>query len=81
MDWQPIETAPKDGTSMLLFYKSVGVVYGDFDHIGTCDWWITFSEPGKTTDWIQWYLATEEDPTHWMPIPPAPIDAKLKETV
>jgi hypothetical protein len=76
MDWQPIETAPQDGKSdVLLWPGQKGSPY------------IARLEPrgstqGDTTKpravFLGMYCLC---PTHWMPLPPPPIDAKLKETV
>jgi len=69
MEWMPIETAPKDGTRLLLGWAGespvigfwgrknsrYGVNYGDAWGIGY-SWNEQFAEP----------------PTHWMPLPPAP---------
>ena len=77
-DWQPIETAPKDGTSIIAMYihintEIVHAVFwmdveedspGDPDDVG---WWTyVWSEVGrsKLEDWMT--------PTHWMPLPPPP---------
>lgn len=66
MEWQPIETAPKDGTEVLLFwqytypndeYLTQGVEIGAFDE--GC--WTTYC--GDTPDSII---------THWMPLPAPP---------
>jgi Protein of unknown function (DUF551) len=72
MDWQPIETAPKDGTHILLANKA-GVSQGgwqsDMDHgadwegqIGMAGWWRT-----DGSDWQN---------THWMPLPPPPTSTQ-----
>jgi hypothetical protein len=70
-EWQTIETAPKDGTSMLA------VVDG---YVRVIAW-------GKTSHlpWIGWCIADRgiEDfdlctPTHWMPMPSPPKG--LRET-
>lgn len=60
--WQPISTAPKDGTKLLLLWGD-----GKKD---TGFWW--------TADRFStghWHIAGEEDrePTHWMPLPSSPL--------
>lgn len=85
MEWQPIETAPKDGTRIILF----GGEYW-------CDWqrevkgpaiaaWI--NSPDRPDKWDKcWTVAAAEsgyegafydNPTHWLPLdalPPPPTD-------
>lgn len=59
--WQPIETAPRDSTSVLL----------------VSGYWITVGHWHPNRFWCcsapqyQPY-ATDEQPTHWMPLPSAP---------
>jgi hypothetical protein len=91
-EWQPIETAPKDGTHILLYagvqeyqgkQTEPRLTYGYWDvpdhgaYLGDCGgpcrcpeydephppYW--FSDDGGFT--------TENPPTHWMPLPPAPL--------
>jgi hypothetical protein len=69
--WQPIETAPKDGTDVLLYkrfskyQKWVGKDEYDFYIQIGCyssgDWRIHAYDP-------PW----NNDPTHWMPLPEPP---------
>lgn len=61
-DWQPIETAPRDGTRVLLFrgewMESMGIGY-----------W--------SNDWMEFTMVGGEcfpGPTHWMPLPPPPVE-------
>lgn len=66
--WQPIETAPKDGTRILVATK-----YG----IEVAEWEERAPQWGVVPAWIGMGLSTyEEDreltPTHWMPLPPPP---------
>ena len=60
MTWQPIETAPRDGSEILLWDKefeacAVGYFFEPFAQ------WVAF--PGCTE---------EVNPTHWMPLPQPP---------
>lgn len=65
MNWQPIETAPKDGTNILI--HELGDTF--------VAWWLNGLErwvDGKWTEMDGWVTY---DPTHWMPLPPPPEDA------
>ena len=80
--WQPIETAPKDGTAVIIFTPADGaavpvpedgqVGFGWFDD--GCD------DLGNEVDeatW-QWFDQHEQGPchpTHWMPLPEPPVTA------
>jgi hypothetical protein len=62
MSWQPIETAPKDGTIILV----ADDVHGS---VGLAEW-----------DMGRWYIPETDSnlwvsPTHWQPLPAAPISA------
>lgn len=62
MTWQPIETAPKDGTRILS--------YSDQEGVQCISWW----RDGDTS-WSEWCSPdgyTVFDPTHWMPLPEPP---------
>lgn len=63
MEWQPIETAPKIGVEIILFWDS--------DHIGVGKHFPVdeFSEEC----WVA-YGSGRCNPTHWMPLPPPPKD-------
>ena len=58
-EWQPIETAPRDGTDILVGYTTGEICILHFD-AATFAWWD--------------HLGAYEfpDPTHWMPLPPPP---------
>lgn len=75
-EWQPIETAPKDGTKIfainnrgnpaaILWGKSLG---------GKNEGWIVMFSDGDLHPF--WNGACGSLPTHWMPVPPYP---KAKE--
>jgi hypothetical protein len=74
MEWQPQETAPKDGTQFLVVYESpiYGVDYSivkymDGSWVGMCDGELSIESAGETfTDYHLPYF------THWMPLPSAP---------
>jgi hypothetical protein len=67
MEWKPIETAPKDGTRILVFDREY---HGE---IAACEF-------NKEWGWVERGLdyATEVwgygemEPTHWMPLPQPP---------
>lgn len=83
MGWQPIETAPKDGTPILLFgphgkWGLGALVPQVFDQMkfwsGTAAWigsdrW----NEGRTSVSIGGY--DTEEATHWMPLPSPPESA------
>lgn len=79
--WQPIETAPKDGTHVLVA----------FDNPPYSEHWTFQQRPPTVAHWFGpaplpglraggWYLSVSHndggriDPTHWMPLPAAPVD-------
>ena len=71
MGWQPIETAPKDGTGILVYCQkslTVPVTGGYWDDHPACQCWIAGG-----------YMQKVFPPTHWMPLPapPLPDNAKL----
>jgi hypothetical protein len=75
MDWQPIETAPLDGSKVIILLNG-HVTVGDYsvrEHF----------ENGKSVyrnaSWrvLGMYWPGEEPaPTHWMPLPKAPAVAQ-----
>lgn len=69
-DWQPIETAPKDGTLILCFYPDRhGHDRYSLRYWSTGDW----RSSGRKEGWCDQYRQLRSiDPTHWMPLPPPP---------
>lgn len=64
MQWQPIETAPKDGTEVWAYAsEQVRMKWSE-----GFDWglWIYSDEL------LQDVCPEPEQPTHWMPLPPPP---------
>lgn len=64
MDWQPIETAPKDGTIVIAYYPATNQ-YNDRVMIvrRKSRGWAPAGGGNRTL---------VSSPTHWMPLPPAP---------
>jgi hypothetical protein len=69
MEWQPIETAPKDKERVLIFSERRGVREARFyceNSDGTV-WYDTMVGGGPMTIFY--------DATHWMPLPAPPSNA------
>ncbi|WGR59952.1 DUF551 domain-containing protein [Paracoccus ferrooxidans] len=70
-DWQPIETAPRDGTKIDLWT-------GYNERIADSMWlngrgWVFWGTDGfESPGWEKVFPA----PTHWMPLPQPPEDAR-----
>jgi hypothetical protein len=69
--WQPIETAPRDGTHVLLLSRTqpVQVMFGYWDACSdplADDGWMA----GETWNCTGWW--EENNFTHWMPLPQPP---------
>lgn len=61
-EWQPIETAPKDGTLILVFPFDVVC----WQITGDLGYWFADRVSEIDGDYL------EEYPTHWMPLPNPP---------
>jgi len=74
--WRPIETAPKDGTAILLWGLSAGEISGPCK-IASVDVGV-YCGPGGDYDGFDWYSSLGDayavwlKPTHWQPLPPPP---------
>ena len=65
--WQPIETAPKDGTKVDMWrvhYRTPDVFWSNGE-----DWWCV---DGKFMQSDPVPLGTSPEPTHWQPLPEPP---------
>lgn len=74
MEWQPIETAPRDGTSILIFCPHYGISRVEYRKSRSGDWRIL------SDDYMTAFDSSGDDvwndtATHWMPLP-APPEAK-----
>ena len=78
--WRPIETAPKDGTDIMLSNGDV-VTEGHWMHDegGTTEYrdsdgrWIGQDDRDGFDGWIDWHGGMIPEPTHWQPLPAPPI--------
>jgi Protein of unknown function (DUF551) len=65
-EWRTIESAPKDGTLVLLFVpgsRILEIVFGRWDTMGNEDWLMDMGESAAPID---------IPVTHWQPLPPPP---------
>lgn len=60
-EWQPIETAPRDGTAVF-----VSLIGSDIPHPAR------FENGEWRMTWDRYALSDLDGPTHWMPLPAAP---------
>lgn len=77
MGWQPVETAPKDGTRVLMVKLGFQVCIG-YWLINHGLWATTDPEdyPDEET-WEAEQLGSRYYPTHWMPLPEPPSNAAI----
>lgn len=62
--WRPIDTAPRDGTDILLFFPHLGDRHSPSGIIEG-SW---FSSSKKTDDGWDTMIGSIGEPTHWMPL-------------
>lgn len=67
-EWQPIETAPRDGTEVDLWKGKHRLPNCHF-HCGEWLWWNTTIVDDEPS-WLK-----VKDPTHWRPLQPGPMEA------
>jgi hypothetical protein len=77
INWQPIETAPKDGTAILV-YGADPCVYAD-DYGCRAPYFVAYWDNSDTDEPIWRYASYDGGyygacykPTHWMPLPDPP---------
>lgn len=66
MEWQPIETAPKDGRQLFLYLSDGQTVIAEFSvrRDGSSYWEVCHTENGA--------ICLRTEATHWMPLPEPP---------
>jgi hypothetical protein len=71
--WMPIESAPKDGTRVLLAMRETGDKGPNTDTvIGSFVVWSGQMKREGMRDGWSWYGAAFMEPTHWRPLPAPP---------
>jgi hypothetical protein len=77
-EWQPITTAPRDKTDIIVFSQRHGIRVARYD---------PFSWGNSKR--LEWFIALEHgcsggtfaiDVTHWMPLPAPPVNAEDRGT-
>jgi hypothetical protein len=63
-EWQPIETAPRDGETNVLTYRGAGLQA------------VAIYFPHRDSDWCCSDGVHLLDVTHWMPLPPPPTEGR-----
>ena len=80
MTWQPIATAPTDGTRVDLWAKH-WLAYNDsfvWQRFSNCYWTDSKYIDNAKPHWVN--IDTGWCPTHWMPLPdPPPVDGEKKD--
>jgi len=67
MEWQPIETAPRDGTAIIGAWQCLNKTWEmNKVHFDDGIWWTH-------------YMDGAHEPTHWMPLPEPPAEGKQEE--
>jgi len=72
--WQPIETAPKDGTWIALWSDGSKVQAGYWgpSYFGSDHKWIQYAHRSECEE-------VEPEPTHWQPLPEPPAQPTTGE--
>lgn len=75
MDWQPIETAPKDGTKILGYSHG-----GKFNFQGCVETvgrhWGVLSYNPNVNEWDLNNYGSKHLPTYWQPLPEPPQEGR-----
>lgn len=78
-EWQPIETAPKDGTTILAYcqprYTGTDEPM-EFSYVSVIRWMDKYKN--SKCPWRHALNNSAAEPIHWMPIPPAPSAGEEK---
>jgi hypothetical protein len=76
MTWRPFNTAPHDGTEILVYRPDAGVFMAWYVSPADILHMENPSEDDQEESWWSYdgvnHLVGAEEPTHWMPLPAAP---------
>jgi hypothetical protein len=61
-EWQPIKTAPRDGTLVIYLY--------DVTSVGECRWFV--DDENNDEGWWDYTRDCDVNPRYWLPFPPPP---------
>lgn len=76
MDWQPIETAPKDGTAILTVVAGFEPSVSQWvDRKVKARWCIDPETFMEQAHFEEYFWNTRYEPTHWMPLPAPPKES------
>lgn len=69
-EWRPIETAPKDGSALILFDPET-----EAPQMWVASWCEFEGDPDGDGYWVDFSAALAEinGATHWMPLPEPPV--------
>lgn len=80
--WQPIETAPRDGTEILLYREDCGVMLGRWiapcEFLNDAEYTVMDEESWEDPDWFGadfvagHRITNDGEPTEWQPLPNPP---------
>ena len=70
-EWQPIETAPRDGTGIIAYNRMTGPY-----NTAWSGWPRDPSYKGFFCGFWGYAGLWDSQPTHWMPHPPPPVEAR-----
>lgn len=78
-EWRPIETAPRDGTTILVYFRQHGAmtVRSDDEHDPCDDWRLWYVDDHKHGPYVVRGYRPGDD-THWMPLPQPPKALEAK---
>ncbi|HTH32579.1 MAG TPA: DUF551 domain-containing protein [Lacibacter sp.] len=71
--WQAIETAPKDGTNIIVSAIAFNSQYVGEVHFRNGKWYCCANDGELSNDILDDYIGWFQNPTHWRPLPIPPL--------